>query len=265
MYPKNIIPEKSFNYNPKLLLSKLKTINISLIAILVLSVHSVSSAHFIALSAGESYTLNDNTYSSDNLFVYGQLNSILNITSGASIDYIYTSQNFTVNMKDGSINRLLAIGPTINFSGGSIENAWIYGTSKVIISGGSISGAISSGGHATIYLEGDNFKVNGQSVSYGDKLSKYGTSITVTGTTESDTGTIKGTWAGKYINITGTLADGSPLNTNFYFVAAVIDNKLTATESEVIIVPEPAAIALLSIGGLLLRRRTFKACKDRIG
>ena len=80
---------------------------------------------------------------------------------------------------------------------------------------------------------------NTASLKYGDKLSHYGSLDS-------------GSWGINYSGtITGTLADGTALD-NPFTVYNIGDFAGTA---DIIVVPEPATLLLLSLGGLFLRKR----------
>ena len=93
--------------------------------------------------------------------------------------------------------------------------------------------------NGTIYLQGSDFEISGQSLSYGDKLSNFGT-LVYNSNSDYYTGTI-----------TGTLSDGSDLNSTFY----IHNLENLAGTGDIIIIPEPITLTLLGLGGLLIRKR----------
>ena len=118
----------------------------------------------------------------------------------------------------------------VNFSGGSIgRHLSTRDNSQVTFSGGSIGNTIYVGRYSStgswIKFIGSDFAINGTPVNYG----------------RFDTGVqdeVHGT-------LTGTLVNGGYLDNEFYIYA----------DSSIILIPEPATLLLLGLGGLLLRRK----------
>lgn len=161
----------------------------------------------------------------------------------------YSSSTNRAFMSGGSVNIIVAIGTgSFDISGGSIR--WgletqdnteaivtggdiarinCLGSSRIYMSGGTIRGHIYAGYYgedddSLISFNGSNFAINNQPVVLGSYASSYC----------SGTGMI-----------TGTLADGSILNTSFELNG----------KSDIQFVPEPTTILLFALSGLALRRK----------
>ncbi len=110
------------------------------------------------------------------------------------------------------------------FSGGETNDISVYNNSTVLLTGGKINNlasyqSVNGNPHITIEC------LKGWSVAYNNGIPKI----------------MYGNWA-----------DGTPFEINF------INNKYFKPVFEnmnIVIVPEPGAIALLSLGGLILKRR----------
>ncbi len=222
--------------------------------------------------------------------IYTFKNSSVTVNGGSINDWLYIKDNGIATVNNGSVNKLAATGDcTVTVNGGIINSIFTYNTSTTIISNGLISNNIQtqnssevtiSGGtvnnyiHAynnstitisggvtnnniishdsgiidimggtinssfqaydgTIYLYGNNFSVNSTALSFGDDLRDYGTLGS------------SGLWLSG--PITGILQDGSVLDTYF--------SVWTDSDAQIIIIPEPATILLLTLGGLALRKK----------
>ena len=162
-------------------------------------------------------------------------NSIVTVSAGQIGDSFQAIQNSTVTLSGGSISDDLSVGENsiAVVSGGSVGGELItYNNSIVTVSGGLIGGIIKAGLWPTICstkitFKGTNFAINGHSVDYG---------TFDTGGQDSVHGTI-----------TGTLANGDPLNNEFYING----------DSNIVLIPEPATLLLLGFGGLVLRKKRW--------
>jgi len=187
--------------------------------------------------------------------------SSVTITGGAIKGRLQAYNNASVTMSDGSIGTIMLArdNTTINMSGGSIRDgiqlsnyatatvtggtlaclaAWDNAT--VTMTGGSIGVGLGIYNNGTIYLDGTDFQVNGQTLSNGDKLSDYGMFF------EGVEG-----WGYYTGTITGTLADGSVLDNEFN----IYNTGDNAGIGNIIIIPEPCSMVLLGLGGLVLMRK----------
>jgi hypothetical protein len=175
----------------------------------------------------------------------------VNWLDGGSIDEPYSLRGYEhsrINIRGGYIRELYSYGSSqVDISGGSIFWFTSWNSSQVNISSGSIFWLNSSGSshvdiiggaidgdlwlwdNGTIRIFGSDFAVDGQNVGYGELTSILGGSP----------------WAEPYRHLTGTLLSGELINNNFRI----------GYDASIILIPEPATLALFSIGILYLRRR----------
>jgi hypothetical protein len=182
----------------------------------------------VNVSGGE-ISLNLNAYDTSTInitdgVVYGfhSYNSSTATISGGLVWTQSAHGTSTINITDGRNDGLYAFdNSVINISGG-IMNNYIYasGSSTINISGGSIGGVLHS-------IETSNITFYGQHFVLGGGLSLYGNELI-------GTGTLSGQWF-----------DGTSWTTQ------ITTNDTTAT----ILIPEPASLLLLALGGLLIRKR----------
>jgi len=88
---------------------------------------------------------------------------------------------------------------------------------------------IQLGARGNVKIFGTDFAIDGQPVVFGELTSIYGGS------------TLDEPWR----NLTGTLLSGEFLDTDFRI----------GNDAKIILIPEPATILLLGLGGLFLKRR----------
>jgi len=205
---------------------------------------------------------------------------------GGTIDYFYSEQDSQVSVSGGALIGLHAIGNSrvtvsggslsflnihdmgeVVFSGGAIKynvaasgdgrlevsggtiNYWLSAEDKseVIVSGGSIGGLngsdssqiIVSGGlfgkevgvwdNAVCTINGSDFTVDGTSVGFTELTSIFGLKLEYE----------------PYRRLTGILSNGDLLDNDFRI----------GHSAKIILIPEPATLLFLGIGGLMLRRR----------
>jgi hypothetical protein len=160
--------------------------------------------------------------------------STVTINDG-TIGGIWAGYSSTVKVRNGTIigdiepwgnSKIEIIGGSI---GGDVES---WGNSIVEVSGGTVGTWLQAYGNGTIYLDGSEFNINGQNLSFGDSLRDYGT---------IGEGTINGI-------VIGTLQDGSALN-NYFTIQA------DSLNADIIIIPEPTNLLLFGLGSLWLRKK----------
>jgi hypothetical protein len=167
--------------------------------------------------------------------IYAHSSSIVTIDGGSVNGYLFTYDNSHVEIRSGLVNNWLDADDysTVVVDGGSIGgNLQVNNNGIIHVKGGTVGyRLVATGG--TMYLYGSDFSVNGQMLKYGDNLRDYATLIT------SPNKELVG-------RITGTLQNGTALNNDF---------RILPRGGDIIIIPEPVSLALLTLGGLLIRIR----------
>ena len=170
----------------------------------------------------------------------------VNLLTGGSINFDFSSrEDSEITMLDGTVVKYLAAhnNSHITMSGGSVESClyavdnasvtmsggWVsllraQGSSQVTMSGGLSDRGLEVYDSGQLIIDGSNFAINGIPVPYGQY---YGADY-FTG------------------QLTGTLANSDILNSRFYIDSAA---------AKIVLVPEPVTLLLLSLGGLLLRKK----------
>ena len=175
------------------------------------------------------------------------------VVDGAVIEYLGVTNYATAEVDGGIVGQLAAHGQSqIVMNGGTITvlgpgggsiNAWDSATIEV--RGGTFSALMTQfdnhasgiAGGGTIYLYGDKFSDDGHPMQYGQSLRDY---AAISG--PNLTGTV-----------TGRLLDGLLINTPFIITAGA-----NGPGGDIIVVPEPATLCLLALGGLVLRKKRSK-------
>ncbi|MFA5291684.1 MAG: PEP-CTERM sorting domain-containing protein [Phycisphaerae bacterium] len=220
------------------------------------------------------YTINDGVYVDEadeasgmqttlNLLEGGSINSVLvafhnsqvTITGGTVGSVVQTYDSSQVKMFGGTVNALYACGNSqITMSGGTVGDA-LYATnngqltitdgtlgfglsasgdSRVTMSGGTIArGSLYFGmqlqEQMILAISGFDFAIDGIHVGFGEITSQLG-----------------GIWYNDPVRrLTGTLANGDKFDNQF----------LIGNTAKIVLVPEPATLLLLGLGGLVLRRK----------
>jgi hypothetical protein len=151
-----------------------------------------------------------------------------NFTTGSLCTY----NNAIANISGGRVDGVVQANNNsrLTMSSGSVGgDLYSFNSSQLTMSGGTIGGQIIFDELAILTLEGSNFAIDGTPIGLGE---------------------IKSVLGGDYSNepyrtLTGTLANGDILNKRFQI----------GNDATIVLVPEPATLALLGLGGMLLRKR----------
>ncbi len=168
--------------------------------------------------------------------------------SGGSIEQLYARDNCQVDVSDGSIGELVAfdnnrmtvsggsmgeivalLASQVDISGGSIGWLQITDTSQVTVSGGFFTKEMQLGGNTVLTIEGSDFAVDGTPVGYIELTSILGEQYN----------------RDPHRRLTGTLLNGDPLDNEFRI----------GYSGKIVLVPEPATLLILALGGLALTRK----------
>ena len=178
-------------------------------------------------------------------YIYGYDNAVITFNDGLTGMDIAVYDNATVNMAGGFLGGDLVANNTavINMTGGSVGQLIADNDSTITWSGGSVGTAISVYGNGRIFLDGTNFRINGQVLGYGDNLSNFVTLTEAQGE-DSEEDYYIGT-------VTGTLSDESYFSETFY----IYNVGEFEGSADIIILPEPATLMLLGLGGMAALKR----------
>jgi hypothetical protein len=237
-------------------------------AVILFTFQYLTQAATIDIEDGGSHIINHSAYQYDWVRVDNNIaydpGTHIDLVDGGVVKELYFYNNSSLTMTGGHVGLILRgwQNSTLEISGGWMEDFYTLGNSTATMTGGTVHDELAAGFDSTItmsggsfgnirayydgkiYLIGSGFEVDGQPLSYGDKLSDYGTFYPVIPVGQ-----------GYYMNyysgtITGTLADGSFVNNTFYVAAD--------GTAEIFVTPEPATLALLGLGTLMLKRKFGK-------
>lgn len=174
--------------------------------------------------------------------VYGTL--IYNDNGEHTIDFVEDAvcagNNTTLNIVEGAETHLcIGDNAIANIKGGIITAMGTYDTSTAFITGGDFrgNGDFYFRGDSTVHIKGGLFSSNIVLELYRPTIIFYGTDLTHTITAIGD--------INRY-GVSGILENGDVLDDLGVYVGP---------EASIQFVPEPATVAMLALGGLLIRRR----------
>lgn len=242
-----------------------KSILLVAMAVILFTFQYLTQAATIDIVDGGSHVINHNAYRYDWVRVDNSIahdpGTHVDVVDGAVLKELFFYNNSTLTMTGGHVGVILEglQNSALEISGGWMEDFYALGNSTAAMTGGTVNDELAAGFNSTItisggsfgsirayydgsiYLVGHGFEVDGQPLSYGDKLSDYGTFHSVI---PWGAGFLANYYSG---TITGTLTDGSYINNNFYVAAA--------GTAEIFVTPEPATLFLLGLGSLALLRK----------
>ena len=177
--------------------------------------------------------------------------SVVNIGSGTIGIGFDALDGSVVNIRGGSVDIGFAAfdGSVVNISGGSVGNIFdALSGSEVNISGGLIGDFVDAFSGSEVNLFGSDFFLNDLSL---DEILTFNESFTILD-------------RGEDLVLTGLLTDGSPfsfdLNSTDVLGDDFFDPDAKLTVTLVSAVPEPSALVLFGLSGLVLLGRRRKAC-----
>ncbi|MHC4742398.1 MAG: PEP-CTERM sorting domain-containing protein [Planctomycetota bacterium] len=160
-------------------------------------------------------------------FVKGWEDSIINVFGG-TMDRLVARDSSHVTLSGGAMHGLEAHDRSqVAVSGGSRDFIWVLESSEAVISAGKVNRLVADV-EGILTIHGSDFAVDGTPVGYTGLYS------ILRGDSKDES----------YRQLTGTLLSGEPLDSNF----------LIGHSAKIILVPEPATLLLLGLGGLILRK-----------
>ncbi len=161
------------------------------------------------------------------------METTVNLLASGSMISLNTYEDSQINILGGSIEYPGGLSAKdssqVDISGGSIGYVGALNSSQVDISGGSVAQYLVSTHFAILTIHGSDFVVDGFHFGYGELTSIYG----------------RNPGDDPPRRLTGTLASGEPIDNDFQIGNA----------AKIVLVPEPATVALLGLGALSLIRR----------
>jgi len=167
--------------------------------------------------------------------------STVNVSAG-SVSFVDAYHSSTVDISAGSVSRIDAYdeSSTVNISGGSVGSVIAHDASTVDISGGSVGSVIAhdastvdiSGGSVSSLYAYDDSAVDIHGYDF-----RTTAGLTLDGDNVLGTGVLTGKWYGQ---------------DDTMWAMTISTNAAAAT---IRVVPEPATLSLLALGGLVLVRR----------
>lgn len=154
----------------------------------------------------------------------------VNLAGGSVGTYLEASGNSRITITGGTVGwEVVGYNNShITLLGGRVSNELIgCNDTRIDWSGGIVNGSVILNGEATMVLAASHVKIDGTPVS-GDITSLLGGSV----------------WNEPYRRLTGTLANGDPINTLFQI----------GDTARIYLFPEPSTAALLGLGICVLRR-----------
>ena len=215
---------------------------------------SVSTAS-VFLGGGISYIIDGSKYLNAGV-ILGDAGTHADVIDYARLNTLYAYDTATVEMSGGHINYYLKsydealitlTGGSVEYylasynnsrvvmTGGSAGHPKAYDNSEITISGGSVENNFAVYQNGKIYINGYDIRLNDTPLANGDRLSYFGV---------FSNGVYKGA-------ITGKWHDGTSFSANIW----IDRNSPYAVKADIIVIPEPAAMALLGLGALILRRK----------
>lgn len=152
------------------------------------------------------------------------------LVSSGSMKSLAAHDSSQITVSGGSIYTYVSIGRSqTTVSGGSISRLVAGGNSRVTVSGGSIVVSMRLSSSAIITIDGSDFAVDGTPIDYIELTSILGGDP----------------FYERYRRLTGTLLNGDPLDNDFRI----------GDSAKIVLIPEPATLLLLGLGGMMLRKR----------
>ncbi|MBI9018376.1 MAG: PEP-CTERM sorting domain-containing protein [Phycisphaerae bacterium] len=248
-----------------------------ILVVLTLGIANLSSAATVVWDDGLSHVIDTPTYNLYRVDSFLDVNpdpgTAVEILEGGVTEHFYSGGNSVVTINGGTVSKsyYLLHGSHVNIYSGQLlsglhsddreEGLPTAGNSTIFMSGGLIAGNVT--------LVNDSMTITGGTVGhfgvYSSELHVYGGTyaepihpfyslfiigdgdVYLHGEFEQGYGVISNdTTTNYYVNISGTLSDGNPLD-----VVCLIH----PGTGKLHLVPEPATLGLLSMGVLLIRRK----------